>query len=369
MYNKKNNMIKNIKKLMSNCKNTPIQTPTIFYFANVIDDNIASIRNISAVRRFKSFKIFYSIKANNFIPLIEYVSSRVDGLDVAARSEYNILTNKTTLQEPLISATGYAYSSMEISNIISDGNSFDFSTFSQIDDVFSTQKFKNLKIGIRINTIQSSLEEQGEEDSTSRFGFQIKDIDKIKKLQDKYKFIIDTLHIHGGQKSLSSLQKDIHVIKKWLLSDCGKNIHKLNFGGSWDYLADNNQMESAFNLIANNFSQYSLIIEPGSLLVRTSGILVSTVLDSETNGVLVDASQFNLSSWFKPKIIGSTSNSKNIVSCRINGITCYENDTFGNYTGKQLTIGDKMLFYPVGAYYVTTRRNLHNLSFPEQFLV
>lgn len=128
-------------------------------------------------------------------------------------------------------------------------------------------------------------------------------------------------------------------------------------------------MTEAFKLIKDNFPKHTIILEPGSLLVRTAGILVSTVLDVSATGILIDSSQFNLSSRFKPQIIGSTSQHDNLIYSQINGVTCYENDTFGKYEGKQLEQGDTVLFYPVGAYYLTTSRRLHNLSFPEQFLI
>lgn len=226
----------NISRLMQHWNKLNYQTPSVFYFADVINDNVLAVRESLIAAGLKNYKLLYSIKANNFAPLIEHVSSLVDGIDVAANNEYDLLVSNQKIKNVSISATGYAYTYKDILKIFSDGNSFDFSTFSQIKSVFESWELNDREIGLRINTDQTRLETTDQVSAVSIFGFHVDDIQTISKFQEKYDFTVTTLHVHGGQKDLNSLQTDISFIKRWLSSSVGNSVTTLNFGGSWDYL-------------------------------------------------------------------------------------------------------------------------------------
>lgn len=51
------------------------------------------------------------------------------------------------------------------------------------------------------------------------------------------------------------------------------------------------------------------------------------------------------------------------------GNTCYEDDIFIGLKGEKIGLGDLAFLYPVGAYYYTTKRSLHDICFPKEKVI
>ena len=213
------------------------------------------------------------------------------------------------------------------------------------------------------------------DETNSRFGF-VYEIDskELEQICIKNNIIVKRIHVHSGEKNIRNLMYCVTEVKKWLADF--STIEEVNFGGGWDYIIDMNQFEDVINKIANEFSDKLVFIEPGSLIVRKAGILVSRVIDysvspSNDGTVVLDSSSFNLSSWFKPKVVAIKRKGLPIplIKYDLCGNTCYEEDIFQKNQSKPIGIGDIIYLYPTGAYYNSTYRKLHDLDFPKEILI
>lgn len=337
--------------------------PVILYSSQIIGDIMEKVHH--AVDKCISMKCLYSIKANLNHEVISVLTPLIDGFDVASWREYEIIKS----MGKSIFASGYAYTDEQIIELVNN-EKFDFISVTQLKNV--SEKIKNKNIGIRISGQISKLEHT--EQKTSRFGCVLDDIKDIKNICEENNLSLERIHIHLGEKNLDVLESCVNEIRNWC--NAFNSIVQINIGGGWDYLYDNGEFERALRRFSNSFPNKIVIIEPGSLLVRKSGMLVARVIDYKINennegSVVLNVSSFNLSSWYIPRLIAIKRKGKAIPFSNYNiyGNTCFENDIF--QVNQKMTIGmdDTLFFYPVGAYYNSTNRKLHNLSFPKEILI
>lgn len=344
-----------------------INQPKVYYSRRIIERNIAELRNQLGETR--KFKLYYSIKANMNTDVLAFMSGLVDGFDVASTQEY--LVGKSFMPSNQLSSTGYAVNNDAITNMTHLGTVYDFSSIGQLRvwlEEFNIRELdKAVRIGIRVRTNLLSAEGKN-----SRFGFDMEDLNELCTLVEDNNLIISQLHIHGGLKTLLTVKGDIEILLNWMKQPVMKFVSQINYGGSWDDLFYKNLLSQALSLIDVSFPNVTKIIEPGSLLVRNAGLMSGNVIDEQLKNnisiVTVNLSKFNASSWFSPNLIASSSNQEKILT-RINGMTCYERDYFNETETARLSVGDRVYFYPVGAYYFTTHRSLHDLPFPEEIVV
>lgn len=337
----------------------------IIYSKNIIEIIIKNI--YKTLSSYRNIKCLYSIKANLNSEIISFVSEFIDGFDVASWKEYQKVKNYTN---KIMSISGYAFTKAQIENIATNNN-FDFVSINQFKSVY--QQISGKKIGIRVSCQISGMERTNE--TNSRFGFVYEvDIKELKQICMKNNIIMKRIHVHSGQKSIENLMDCVTEVRRWL--DEFPTIEEINLGGGWDYIFDINQFKEVINKIAIEFSDKLVFIEPGSLLVRKAGILVSQVIDYKVKSfnegvVILDSSSFNLSSWFKPKVIAIRRKGLPIplIKYDLCGNTCYEEDIFQKDQSNPIGIGDIIYLYPTGAYYNSTYRRLHDLDFPVEILI
>ncbi|MDE6566892.1 MAG: hypothetical protein K2K70_04050, partial [Lachnospiraceae bacterium] len=326
--------------------------------------------HINRVLMKNEVKCGYSIKANINENVIDYISGFIDGFDVASYSEYKKI-KKYNSEKYVINASGYSFTNRQICEVISDGSNFDFMSVNQIESILYLTKLKN--IGIRINCNLSELEQRG--DYNSRFGVDYNcDAEKLINLCDIYHLNLKRIHLHTGEKNERNIKDCITETRKWIMKF--PSIQYVNFGGGWDYLVDKGLFDYIIERISKEFNSKTIFIEPGSLLVRKAGILMSQVIDYKTseygiNNVVLDTSAFNLSSWFRPKLIANVGNGKRLAlkKYNLNGNTCFEDDIFQTDLSFQIGLLDTVFLYPVGAYYNSTCRSLHGQQFPKEIMI
>lgn len=332
-----------------------LETPKYYYIKDIIFYFCNSIKDMINELDFANIKLYYALKANNNPEVIKFLSGLVDGFEISSSFEYNLLKKHFNIQDIDLFANGTSYSNSDIEEIIKSKKKFNFNSLSQLKKHLNEQ---NTSISIRLNVPSSETI-----DYNSRFGFTNEDLIGVKNFKNN----VTSLTLSSGLKNLNNLKKEISAIKKIIDVHELLNVRTINFGGGWDDLFFKNEMSEALNLISNEFKEYTLIIEPGSLLVRNSGVLLSKAIEkreiNKKTFLSMDCSLFNISSWYSPKLLAVYSDKKResneeLKSYIICGNTCYEDD-FLNFKFKEILEGDICVFYPVGAYYKTTERNLH----------
>lgn len=341
-------------------------TPCIIYSKDTIKNIINLIRKDT--QDILGFHLFYSVKANSCPNILEFIKSLIDGVEVASENEYK-LVRKIGYKNIIVTFPGPKANFIE--NLYSDNNIFDFNSLS------SMQSLSELLIGKEIGLRMRLPKER----NISRFGV-------LCNNEKLHKFILDNsitvrrLHYHFDNHTLSNITNIIAHINelqnetKWF-----KNINCISFGGGLNnlYCSDVQNLKmfwdkiSIFSKKINLKQKVDIIFEPGTLLMLYSGYLITTVtevlIENEIQQLVVDASAFNLTSWFRPNLIFPKQASDSIKT-EIYGCTCFENDFFTKTAVlPKLKVGDRLLFYPVGAYVSSVARKLHMLPVPNEFLI
>src|SRR5699024_4243844 len=113
---------------------------------------------------------------------------------------------------------------------------------------------------------------------------------------------------------------------------------------------------------AVDLQRTTLIVEPGGSLIAVPVELHSTVVDVKQTGnsrfVVLDSSRTNIDPLFrrtKPYEIDITSDSTTVFPEQIlSGFTCVEMDRLMTLENSpELQVGDRVVFYKVGAYTMT----------------
>lgn len=280
-------------------------SPKIVYSKRILQLNTQYLRNTLKYELKDSINssVLYSVKANDNVEVLSALKNYVDGFDIASGRELDLLRSKVGIRSMYICATGSDYTAEQISSIISHNGMFYFDNLSQLKRFISTRNSTNkIIIGIRVNTDAVSSP------NSSRFGFHLNQIEELAEIQSTYNFKITSLLLHTDQKNMDRLKKIVDVAIQWTRNANLSDVVSLNFGGSWDDIILKQRVQYLSGYINQYFSNYSIALEPGSFLVRTSGVLIAGVSDTlietvKQQKIVLDVSSFNISSWFVPSRI------------------------------------------------------------------
>lgn len=341
-------------------KSRKINSPAIIYSRKVLNDNLniflSSLKTVN-----NKVHLLYAVKACTNSEVIREMATKVTGFSVSSDEEYNLVQR----YNKVISATGFGYRRYPQN----DRNCiFYFNSLSQLQCYLNNKdNYIAAKIGIRIRSPKTLFSKSV---TSSRFGFTLKQIKLLKDLKKIYNFEVSSILIHQENKVFDDVNELKCFIAKILRKSEFQTVNSINLGGGWDNLFLKKQISKFINNLEIP-KQYDIYIEPGSALVRTIGILKATVIDESIEDnirtITLNTSQFNNSSWYVPKIVAYKKEGLKKLDTYVYGNTCYEKDYFGKYTSTLISLNSDVIMYPVGAYYFTTHRELHGLSFPKEY--
>lgn len=338
------------------------KTPLIVYDFDNTRKILKIFHDVFSDRKY--IKIFFAVKSNNNPRFLMFLSKYVDGFDTASIEEYNLVKKfgkKISFTSPGVAIT-------DIETLINDNDvRVDFDSINQMTE--SIKRITMDEIGIRLNIPDFNI-------ATSRFGISLNQ-DTISELK-KLTIPITSIHFHSEQKDenyTESILNSIELLIETKTIDAN-SIKTINLGGGFlnlliddklSYIADFIEIlkEQYFNINDN----IQFIIEPGSAISIFSAYLLTEVLNIKNsdgkNSVVLNASSYNLSKWVNPIPIYYTSQSQQKKLYEIDGNTCYEKDIFlKDVSLKEMSINDKIILFPFGAYTRSNYSNLHSMSLP-----
>lgn len=345
-----------------------LKSPAYIYNLGITETLITSIKN--EIKERNNIKLYFAVKANSNIEVLKFLKSRVDGFDVASMSEVQLL-DSLSIDNYNINGPGFTFE--DIQNIYLRGKYLDFNSFSQLQSVIKLDINENIGIRVNIPYFENNTFKE------SRFGIDIFDENFIDFMKKNH-LLIRNLHFHNGKKD----EGFFNILRNILLKIDTSLISKecsINLGGGieryiiTDSLKDLlNEIDKLNAICSDRGINTTFILEPGNALVNLSGYMLSTVISSDYNKnneklqIVLDSSAYNLHTWYKPRIVSSTSKKTKKMNIDIFGLTCYEDDAFfNNINFNELVIGDKLILNPVGAYSSSNHRNLHNIPFPAEY--
>ncbi|MDO4605378.1 MAG: hypothetical protein Q4B23_05310 [Helcococcus sp.] len=369
MYNENKNTFFNPNRVFKTIKSYKEKlskySPCIVYNTEYILEIVNYIKEI--IPKQMSFKLLYAMKANSNYDILKKLYDIIDGVDVA--SEYELHKAKNVFPNEKISINGPYFSIEQVNNFIESGIKVDINSI----DYFKGLN-KNKNIGIRV----SDFNDFGIR--SSRFGINVFEENIEKYLAD---FSINRIHLHFGIKDykfIIKLEKILNRLKNLNMLD---EINEINIGGGFHNLFIEGKLEIFFDNLYKMLCKFNIqntitvVIEPGYLIVNYSGFLFSTVtssyIENSIQNVSIDSSIYKNTLWFKPKILTILTNmskNDNLFTTNIFGNTCFEDDKYDydlNY--KKIDRGDKIIFYPVGAYVKSNHSNLHGDKFMKEIYI
>lgn len=268
-------------------------TPLFVYSKDRIAQKISYLRAAMPAR----IKINYAVKANPFLPLIEFMRTQVDGFDIASSGELS-LTQTAGIDPTIVSFAGPGKRDDELEEAIVAGVTLNCESEGEGRRILSLAEEMGVtpRVAIRVNPdfeLRGSGMKMG--GGAKPFGL---DADRVPALARK---LIDAgvewrgFHIFAGSQALSSeaiieAQANVLELAARLAGETGQPLSKLNMGGGFgipyfhgDTAIDPVVIGEALNARLADFpevlAEAELRLELGRYLVGEAGVYLTRIVD------------------------------------------------------------------------------------------
>lgn len=235
-----------------------------------------------------------------------------------------------------------------------------------------------IEAGIRVNPQYSEIETDIYNPCAdgSRLGCTV---GRFKKDPSLYEGI-DGLHFHTMcEQGADVLERTLpHVEEKF--GFLFGQIKWLNFGGGHHITRAGYDVERLIRCVRRIREQYGLevYLEPGEAVALNAGWLVTTVLDTFTDGLdiaITDASAEChmpdvLEMPYRPEIVGAGMPGEKAYTYRLGGNTCLAGDVIGDYSfDKRLREGDRLVLCDMAIYSMCKNNTFNGMPLPSIYLL
>ncbi len=324
-------------------------------------------------------KVYYPVKANNSVHVIEILKELGSGFEIASSGELEILKKCCVPPERII------YSNpVKISSHISDAYNYGVRTFA-FDSETELVKLKNAAPSSELY-IRISVDNEGAEwKLNEKFGVSGDSAIELLKKAQSYGFKPVGISFHVGWNNTnlktwkSEVNKAIAIIEKCF--DNNIEIKFLNIGGGFPahcnepYLNLKKIVMHISPLLTDLKERFGVDIysEPGSFLVANTSVLITEIISvidrGENTWVYIDTGICQGFYWIfediKYNILYPYNSDSGLKSYIVTGPTCDSHDVF-TYNGlfpDQIKEGDKLMIFPAGAY-VSSAREYNGFAYP-----
>ncbi|MCX8029674.1 MAG: type III PLP-dependent enzyme [Brevinematales bacterium] len=269
----------------------------------IIDSYTIKKKYYELVKNFPDFKIYYAVKANDHIEVLNVLASIGANFEVASVSEVlrlieigvggNRMITSNPVKPPefieVCRQVGIKYLCVDSKE--------------EIDKIKYLFPEANLYLRLEIDNPESTWPLSG------KFGLLMDDVEELISYAKKRKVKLIGLTFHAGSQnnSLESFEKALKLSKQVFEIAEKYKIHMklLNIGGGFpiDYTTKSKKIKDFKNKIYNqlkmfgNYKNLILQMEPGRRIVGEAGVLVSRVIGKATrnkeNWIYLDVGVFN----------------------------------------------------------------------------
>lgn len=189
---------------------------------------------------------------------------------------------------------------------------------------------------------------------------------------------ISGLHFHTtcDHRNWSDLDRTVRKIEA-AIPDWLERVHWINLGGGYllEAGSDVRPLERAVDRLKRRF-HLEVWMEPGASLARSTGMLVSSVIDlfrrQGREIAVLDTTVNHLPEvfeyQFKPDVSGTSE--RGGYSYLLVGGSCLAGDLFGEYSfAKPLRLGQRIAFPLVGAYSLVKAHRFNGINLPSIYLI
>lgn len=269
------------------------RTPLFVYSRQLIADRIAHLRAAMP----KQLKINYAIKANSFVPLLSYVSTLIDGLDIASGGELEMV-RASGFNLARVSFAGPGKRDEELEAAITAGVTLNLESENEAGRALAIAERTGHvpRLAIRVNP-DFELKGSGMKMGGGAKPFGI-DAGRVPALARR---IVNAgcewrgLHIFTGSQALSAeavidMQAKVLDCADRIATEAGLVLPKLNMGGGFgipyfpgdeplDIQAIGDALAERFERLPETLSEAELFIELGRYLVGEAGVYLTRIID------------------------------------------------------------------------------------------
>ncbi|MEZ5682307.1 MAG: pyridoxal-dependent decarboxylase, exosortase A system-associated [Erythrobacter sp.] len=268
-------------------------TPLFVYSRDLIDRRLHDLRQAMPDR----LKINYAIKANGFAPVLRFVSTLVDGLDIASGGELEMV-RETGFDLSRVSFAGPGKRDAELEAAVAAGVTLNLESENEARRALTICERLGVtpRLAIRVNP-DFELKGSGMKMGGGAKPFGV-DADRVPQLARE---IVGAgcewrgLHIFTGSQALSAeavidMQAKVLDCAHRIASEAGLSLPKLNMGGGFgipyfagdeplDIVAVGEALEGRFDDLPDTLSEAELFIELGRYLVGEAGVYLTRIVD------------------------------------------------------------------------------------------
>lgn len=339
--------------------------------------------------RYPKLDIHYACKANTNLSILKFLRKLGAKIETVSRGEI-VLAFQAGFKSEEITYTSTSVSEAEMAFVVKNKIQINLDSLSQIE--LYGKLNPNSKVGLRINQGIGA----GHHDhvitggAMSKFGIPLSRLPQAKKLAEKYKLKITSLHQHIGSNVLA---ENILLKAFEKLLDTAKDfsdLESLDFGGGFGvpYLPSEKNLNLKFlgremtrkmkNFCKKYGKELVMILEPGRFLVAESGTLLASVTEIKNNpGRVFVGVDTGFNHLIRPMLYGSYHEIINAGKIRgekmkadIVGNICESGDVFAR--SRKITapkIGDILAITNAGAYGYVMASRYNSRSLPKEILI
>lgn len=331
---------------------------------------IHNLEILSYVKKQTGCKILLAQKCFSMYSLYPLIGEYVDGCTASGLFEAKLGREEMNKENHVFSP---AYRQDEIEEIIDLCDEIVFNSFKQLKKYQSQVKAKGKGIGVRINpeiSTQVGHEIYDPCAPGSRLGTTLDHFDET-LLEN-----VDGLHFHTlCEQNSDDLKTTLKVVEEKF----GQYMYQMkwiNFGGGHHITREDYDLDTLIECIKHVQDTYhvQVYIEPGEAFVLNAGTLLTTVLETNYNGMnlaIVDTSAAChmpdvLEMPYRPPLKMSGNPNEKAYTYRLGGPTCLSGDIIGDYSFDQLLKeGDQLEFEDMALYTMVKTNMFNGMNLPD----
>lgn len=345
--------------------------------AYVVDERllIQNLQLLQSVKQRTGCKILLAQKAFSLFALYPLIAQYLDGVAASgvfeARLGFEEMGKEVHTYAP-------AFSAQEFPAVLQYSDHIVFNSFAQWQQ-FAPQvqsSDKAVSCGIRVNPLYSEIKTDLYNPciAGSRLGV------PPQQFQPQLLSGISGLHFHTLCEQNSDVLKRTLTALERHFGAYLSQMQWLNLGGGHHITRPDYDIETLISCICQMQDRYGVqvYLEPGEAVALNTGYLVSTVLDTAENGMLLAILDTSaachmpdvLEMPYRPQIIGAAESQQQPYTYRLGGPTCLAGDVIGDYSfPKPLQPGDKLIFCDMAHYTMVKNNTFNGMPLPAIALV
>lgn len=331
---------------------------------------IHNLKILSALREQTGCRILLAQKAFSMYSLYPLIGSYVDGCTASGLYEARLGREEMNKENHVFSP---AYREDEIDEIIELCDDIVFNSFKQLGKYKDRVKARGKSVGLRINPECSTQEGHAIYDPCapgSRLGVTLENFDESMLSG------VDGLHFHTlCEQNADALKLTLAAVEERF----GKYMHGMkwiNFGGGHHITREDYDLSTLVECIKHVKETYGVevYLEPGEAFVLNAGTLLTTVLETNRNGIrlaILDTSAAChmpdvLEMPYRPPLKDSGEPGEKQYTYRLGGPTCLAGDIIGDYSfDHELTEGERLEFTDMALYTMVKTNTFNGMRLPD----